>query len=372
MKYSITKLTTKSNYNINYIFENYPELIDKKIKDTYFIKLLYTLIYKASITKNKHTLITKENVRINPKDNFYLHETIKTYIKSINYTLHSIQYIINDVTINVKIYTNEKININKYIYFIKLILNLCINESSQTNKLCNITFYLTPFEKEINTKTVEPIHINSGYTDPNNDEIVIFRKEEWYKVFIHECFHLFCLDFSQVSIDFKKIFSVLFFIESEFLFFEALVEYWARTLNIAIISFYTKKNIMYEEFEELFQINISIERVFCIIQMKNILNSVDLTYNKLITEKCEYKENTNCFCYYILSALILSHYEQTMNWFVEHNETLLQFNKNTRHVYLFYHYIRSIYKSPQYLKLIDEKPHYELNNICMTAFEIDM
>jgi hypothetical protein len=370
MKYSITTLTTKSNYNINYVFERYPQLL-KKIKDTYFIQLLYTLIDKANI-KTEHTLTIEENVHVNLTNNYYMSKELVKHIEDTNYTLYTIIFDIKGIQIHVKLYnkTGDKINIKKYIHFIQLVLNLCANQSSQTKKEFHITFYLTPFEKLKPTSSIDPIHINSGYTNIDTNEIIIYRKEEWYKVFIHECFHLFCLDFNEVSINFKQIFSPLFFIESDFLFFESLVEFWARTLNIAIISFFTKKNISYEEFELLMEVNLSIERVYAIIQMKHILHAVNLSYSQMITGKCQYKETTNCFCYYVLTALLLTHYEQTMAWFVDHNQTLLQFEKNTKHVYMFYHYIRSIYKSPSFLKEIDDTIEYDIGNVSMSAFDI--
>ena len=241
---------------------------------------------------------------------------------------------------------------------------MCINESNQT-KSHNITFYLTPFEKNKPSESIDPEHVNSGYTIPNTGEIVIFRKEEWFKVFIHECFHLFCLDFNEVNIDFKKIFSVLFFIESDFLFFESLIEFWARTINIAIVSFFTIKNISYQEFELLMEINVSIEKLYSIIQMNHVLTCVNTSYDEIITKTSDYTETTNAFCYYVLPAILFSHYEQTMAWFVEHNETLLQFKKNTEHVYMFYQYIRSIYKLP-----LLEVNKYDLN-MNMSAFDID-
>ena len=368
MKYSVTKLTPKSNFNINYIFEHYPKLLEEKIKDPYFIKLLYTLIYKSLQTKNEYVLDTKENVSIDIKKNLFFPEKIRQSINESKCTLYTILFKIKDIIINVKIYENTKININKYIYFIKLILNMCANESILSKKIFEITLYLTSFEKTQPTTIIEPDHINSGYC-MSNGEIIIFRKEEWFKVFIHECFHLFCLDFNEINIDFKKIFSSLFYIKSEFLFFESLVEFWARTINIAIVSYFTKKNILYEEFEMLMEVNLSIEKVYCILQMKNFLSGMNVTYQDMITKPTEYNETTNGFCYYVLPALLLTHYEQTMTWFVEHNQTLLQFKKNTESVYLFYQYIRSIYKSPQFLQLL-EKDHYNLNmNMC--AFDID-
>jgi hypothetical protein len=372
MKYSVTKLTSKSNFNINYIFEHYPKLLEHKIKDPYFIKLLYTLIYKALQTKNEYTFTTKQNVSIMPSKNEYFPDDIRAHIIDQTYTLYTILFKIKEITINVKIYENtnktNKININKYIYFIKLILNICATESTTTKKHFDITFYLTPFEKTQPSTSVNPEHINSGYC-MFNGELVIFRKEEWFKVFIHECFHLFCLDFNEVNIDFKKIFSI-FFIKSDFLFFESLVEFWARTINIAIVSYFTKKNISYEDFEMLMEVNLSIEKVYCILQMKHFLSGMNITYQDMITKSVDYNETTNGFCYYVLPALLISHYEQTMLWFVEHNQTLLQFKKNTESVYLFYQYIRSIYKSSQFLQLL-EKDNYDLNNMNMCAFDID-
>jgi hypothetical protein len=367
MKYCVTKLTSKSNYNINYIFEHYPNL-QEKIKDPYFIKLLYTLIYKASIQYTDYTITTEDNVITTAEQNYYLPENIRSHINDTTYTYYKIVFKIKNIIINVKIYAN-KINIKKYVYFIKLILNICANESrSNHSKSFDITLYLTSFEKNKPNESVNVENINSGYCRPNG-EIVIYRKEEWFKVFIHECFHLFCLDFNEVQIDFKKIFSILFFIKSDFLFFESLVEYWARTINIAVVSFFTIKNISYEQFEMLMEVNLSIEKVYSILQMKHLLSGLHVSYQQMITSPCNYIENTNAFCYYVLPALLLSHYEQTMAWFVEHNQTLLQFTKNTENVYLFYQYIRSIYKSPQFLQLLDVE-HFDLKNMNMCAFDI--
>ena len=42
---------------------------------------------------------------------------------------------------------------------------------------------------------ITKFNINSGYASINEGTIVIFRKEEWFKVFIHESIHYFNLDF---------------------------------------------------------------------------------------------------------------------------------------------------------------------------------
>ena len=97
-------------------------------------------------------------------------------------------------------------------------------------------------------------------------------------------------------------------IESDFLFFEALAEFWARTINIAVISYSTKKNILYEEFETLMKVNIQIERLYSLIQMKHILSNMGFTYDSLLDKSrtIPFKEETNFFCYYILTPILLS------------------------------------------------------------------
>jgi hypothetical protein len=37
-------------------------------------------------------------------------------------------------------------------------------------------------------KVFGPSNVNTGYS---SDKVVVYRKEEWFKVFIHECFHFF-------------------------------------------------------------------------------------------------------------------------------------------------------------------------------------
>ena len=378
MKYNIAKLTPTSNKNINYIFENYETELKFEIKDTYFIKLLYTLLDKASDTIIQHTTTT-DNKPVKNIESSYISPKILHFINTHEFIHHNIQFKIKEATYNIDIYTQTEIQLNKYIYFIKLILIMCSHHATTRYNVFTFKIILTDFKKEQPVIPVEPYTINSGLTSypkketpDDHKEIIIFRKEEWFKVFIHECFHLFCLDFSNSDKDYTKLFKPLFNIDSEFLFFESLCEFWSRTINIAVISYSTKKNIMYEEFEELMKINIQIEKIYSLLQMKHILGNMGFTYESLMDKKRElpYKENTNLFCYYVLTPVLLFHYEQTMAWFVEHNQTLLQFTKDNKSILLFFHYIKSIHKHSPLLKMIDSLESYKLTNNYMSVFEI--
>ena len=62
--------------------------------------------------------------------------------------------------------------------------------------------------------------------------------EEFFKVFLHECFHAFNMDFStRPQLEVKKKLEKIFNVESEFNVYEAYCEFWATILNNAFISF---------------------------------------------------------------------------------------------------------------------------------------
>ena len=106
-----------------------------------------------------------------------------------------------------------------------------------------VYIYLTPFEKKLpdsHTSIISPINVNTGYTKScqPNGEIVLYRKEEWLKVFLHEAFHLFGLDFSNnPTTEYVDKLKTIFNIDCDFLLFEAYCEFWARIFNIGFTSF---------------------------------------------------------------------------------------------------------------------------------------
>ena len=68
-----------------------------------------------------------------------------------------------------------------------------------------VFIYSTELTKNLpnsNIDILDQIHVNTAFTYScieQSNEIVIFRKEEWLKVLIHESFHNFGLDFSDMN-----------------------------------------------------------------------------------------------------------------------------------------------------------------------------
>jgi len=368
----VQELSEKSNKNVDFMIENYPLLLQYEFPDTYFMKLIYTLLCKAQDTKTKTTIHHVSNETLQTESvKFFPHE-IKRHIESTTYELYTISIFLKKTKFEILLYTNEPTDIQRFVYFIRLVLVLCSKEVALKEHY-KMTFVLTPFVKSCGSRIdcLDATHVNSGY---NYDTFIcIFRKEELLKVFIHECFHLFCLDFKDVSVDFKAMLSPLFHVESEYLLFESLCEFWARTLNSAIFAFFVKKHMTYEEFERYFNMNLNLERAYSLVQMKHFLSKFGLEYTDVIQGNItSYKEKTNGFCYYVITAILLFHYQQTMNWFIDHNETLIQFTKTQRQVYLFFHFLKSVYKSDKLLNALEHIQKYDLNHLSMSVFDIDL
>jgi hypothetical protein len=370
------ELTKISNENIDKIFQNEEckKEIVKKFNNYYFMKLIYTLLDRATSSKINMEIYHNINEEISLDLSEFIPIHIKDYIIKQKYIYHKIIIEIGDKTFTIYVCTEKKINIKKIAYYLKIILYLCCVHS--THKETNFTFklFLTDFSKIEPIIEVEPTHINSGYTI-NHKTIIIFRKEELYKVFIHECFHLFCLDFSNIKdINYVEMFEPLFKIKSNFLLFESFCEYWSRTINSAIVAYHTKLNITFKEFEISFQLNINVERCFSLLQMNHFLKSMKLSYEEIIEGKAidKYREKTNGLCYYVLTGLLMYHFEQTMYWFIDNNETILNFTKDNKSIYLFFHFIKLIYNKKDLLEFLQRLNTIPIKNMYMSAFEIEL
>jgi len=347
------EITSKSQSLIEFIFQKYETLLTYRVSDTYFMKLLYVLLSKAEESVAKLKIHHAPVKGVNVSNTFVLPKEIVDYLTDVSMDHYIVQMIIHEIVFDIEIYTKEPLG--QMLRLIQVVLSLCAKDAPLDHY--GITFYMTPFKKELQG-TVTPMDVNTGFTKGN--QVVLFRKEEWLKVFIHECFHLFCLDFHEIDVDYKAMLQPMFRVNSKYMMIEPFCEFWARTLNTALFSYWIKKNISYEEFERYFHMNLNLERAFGLVQMKHYLSHFNLDYTNLVTTKetPTYTESTEGFSYYVLTPILFFHFQQTMNWFVDHNETLLHFKRNTRHVHLFCHYLKSIYAQDKFLKQLDLVKEY--------------
>tara|TARA_R110002074_G_scaffold47444_1_gene121647 strand:+ start:1670 stop:2914 length:1245 start_codon:yes stop_codon:yes gene_type:complete len=253
---------------------------------------------------------------------------------------------------------------DKYAKFMYMWLYICgLYSLKKCAKTLDIYIYLTPFTKslpETSTSTLGPDHVNTAFTlaCAPNSEMVIFRSEEWMKVFIHETFHTYGLDFSSHdSHIIKKSVQDIFPIDSEFNVEEAYAETWSRIINSAFCSYNslvnkkdTKTFFLYMDF------SLRMERIFSLYQCEKVLRFMGLTYDDLHSSKEKsaylrknfYREKTNVFAYYVLTAVFMDNYLGFLQWCDDNNTAFMQFNCTHKNMENFSKYIEDNYDSKSF------------------------
>jgi hypothetical protein len=290
-------------------------------------------------------------------------------------------------------------------------------------------FYFTPFKRKLPSDSdsespsnmyhySEPVgggdggvigasHVNGGLSNicQADGHIIVYRKEEWFKVFIHETMHNYGLDFAvldDILMSNKKLQSI-FSVQTDIKIFESYCETWARVMNVFFESYFevnrqsrslftpmsTRKKIINnihkthkqhfisvsasvsvknktgfkdkkERFLTIFYDNMQHEAVFSIFQCVKILNYMGLDYNIISTctdanyiiVKKLYKEQTNVFAYYVIVAILIANFNNFILWCIDNNTNLFNFKKETASVDDFIAFISKNYKNNDLLNMV--------------------
>jgi hypothetical protein len=260
-------------------------------------------------------------------------------------------------------------NYGKYIERILLWFGFIIpHTSKECSKELSVFVYLMDLEKRLPPTRVhilDQIHVNTAFTYScqQKNEIVIYRKEEWFKVLIHETFHNLGLDFSNMNnVDCHNIIRSFFPVKSEVNLFEAYTEFWADVLNAMMVSFFSLKNKKdREEFLSTAFSLIYLEQCFGYFQMVKVLQFMGLRYENLYEMNTEsqlmrenlYRENTNVFAYYVVKTILLSHFQEFIGWCHREHISLFAFKKTSQHQKNFCGFIETYYTSPAFLSNVN-------------------
>ena len=343
------------------------------------IDLIFKSIYQQLIVAhNKVSIISdpilKEIDTYHKLSNFsqinssFVNDTIKEYIKSnIVYEIIYkrilssgqtviIYFAIPDISKSIE-FSNY---INKYVKIIFTWLEFIYPYSQKkcANKL-EIFIYLTPFEKKLpeNGDIIGPNHVNTAYTTSCNSDgfIIIYRNEEWFKVLIHECFHILGLDFSgNIKREYVDELRNFFPINSDYNLYEAYTETWAEILNCCFLAFNNTDNI--QDFTSNVHYYLYIESVFSLFQLVKILNYMNLNYEDLYSmdeasvnkRLYFYKEGSNVFSYYIATSIFLFFHTKFLLWCNDNNINLIQFSKKLSTQLAFIDFLKKLYRNKEF------------------------
>lgn len=261
---------------------------------------------------------------------------------------------------------------------------------------------------------LRPVHVNGGVSDvcQTDANIIVYRKEEWFKVFIHETMHNYGIDFSLLNItNANKRLQNIFSIKKDIKIYESYCEIWARIMNVFFETYFdintnkrfssrtTRRNFLdklyeppkslkfhthaghghehtqgngsaetgtmrlknkYDVFLKKFYDSIQHETIFSLFQCIKVLDYMGLDYNIIsncsdanyVTVNKLYKEETNVFAYYIVVAILLANFNGFILWCIDNNTNIFNFKKDEKNIDEFIQFIYKNYKNNDLLKLI--------------------
>tara|TARA_B100001057_G_scaffold483049_1_gene559281 strand:+ start:570 stop:1745 length:1176 start_codon:yes stop_codon:yes gene_type:complete len=322
-------------------------------------------------------------------------EEIKSCIKEMNKLCFTTHFIVKDRQITLRIVVNKnKDNIQEYLQSVLKKVFIWLHTVShyaddECSKQLTIHLFMSQSIKLLPNKEQEYLsegNANSAFTFTCrvNNNIHIFREEEWFKVFIHETFHNFNLDFSKYDNSYSDHFiKQLFLINTDFRLYESYCEFWATILNCVYYAndkAVAKTNI---SFKNTLRNCINNEIQHSLFQCVKILNYYGMKYQDLYENNSQasfartykYKENTPILSYFVIKTVLLFHYNSFISWCNNNNNPFLRFSSNTTNIKEkmenYTNVIKNIYKSDLFIENIDKhhkdfqtkKEKLNINNI---------
>ena len=317
------------------------------------------------------------------KMHYHIPEKVMNHMERMRWTGKKLSFSIEKRTFHIfllhpmKAYTKESEiykwieNAKKRIYCWLYIASM--ESTKGCSKTMNIYLYLTDLKKKFPQKgeneILSEININTAYTfacslsESGENEMYLYRKEEWFKVFIHETFHAFALDFAnmrETNADHQIL--RMFPLNIDLRLFETYTEMWAETMNIIYIVHSSKMENKMEKIVEY----LKMEQLFSLFQALKILKYNHISYEELyeMTERAKikrvhhYKESTPVMAYYILKSICMMNIGEFIEWTSMNNKGSLNFPKTKGSIHSFVHFIKERYKNDDYLKAMKFTENY--------------
>jgi hypothetical protein len=407
------KLSKKSRELMLFFSKNKHLIYDKQTNKTaILLRELYNKINEAYYySKNVHyrTYIKKLTTysQIVKPFNFSAKSFPEIIIKHIYESMIAeITYSFSLQSRNIKVhfitenFSNDDISLyNRYMESITMWLYILnIYSPRECANTLVVYFYFTSLEKKLpvsNNHILDETNVNTAFTTtcPKDSEIVVFRKEEWFKVFIHETFHNFGLDFSMMNNEtLHDCILDIFKVNSKVNSYEAYTEFWAEIMNALFCSFHGLKNKSdVDEFLSDADFYINFERTYSFFQLVKTLDFMGLKYSDLysntkhakVARENLYKENTSVLSYYVIRCVLLNNYQGFLAWCSKHNSSLLNFKKTIEAQEEFCKFVEKnyktssmldgIYESELFLSKLKKKKgnnRFILSNLRMTICEL--
>ena len=320
-----------------------------------------------------------DNEKLLHENNRFMTMDISNYIQENTKNRLSYTCIINGIKITIHFFLfhdillfmdDSKVKLEKYDFYAKnmfMWIYICLKYSGKNScvKTLVINVFQTPITRHLplsNVKILGPENINGAYAYccKKDGEIYVFRREDWFKTFIHETFHAFGLDFcSSSSTKLKGTISSIFNIKSDFNIDEAYSETWALIYHSAFISYISMKQKNLKTFLMNMDVCLQTERLYKLFQCNKILDFMGLKYDDLYDDTKKnvsltlYRENTNVFSYCVLTCIFLNDYLSFLKWCFDKNDDMIRFSITDENFNRFGDFIKTQYTSKNLLDCLN-------------------
>jgi hypothetical protein len=333
-------------------------------------------------------------------------EPIKTEIqKQIQEGIHA-QLAFGSRTVNVYFlfpsWMRERIHKYQNQYLMRMImwLNWAFKSASDDcSEVLDVYLFLTDLTKQlpdISHKPLDQDNVNTAYTTSctRHTKIILYRYEEWFKVFLHETMHCLGLDFS--SMDGQKYDQQILSLfrgcdpKTEVSLTETYSEIWAEIVNILccvlcerenhhtraqarahvhtprqLRKTKTRKTISksperWNKIVQNIQHRLWMEQRFSVFQCSKILSHYGITYEQLCSGESDirYIEQTPVLAYYIIKTILMMNVDMFIEWCKMHNRPYpLKMTLKETVLNSFVSMIRKKYLKDEWLKTIQSAQH---------------
>ncbi len=312
-------------------------------------------------------------------DSKFVSQQVKKCInKEIKYNLKII-FTVDKQKLNFDCYFIKEIDLYNFTKKLKLIIKIYsfMTFYFEINKDLKLFLYCTDLDKKLDfrkNKILDENNVNSGLSSfsklsDKDNYIMIWRKEEFFKVFIHEIIHYLNLDFKS-ELKIKNIFDILCIDKNtKIIPNEAFTDFWAITLNCIIYTTINPSQNLLENIEK--EIKFILEQSAKIIYYYGFSSWDDFSKNNC---SIYFNQKTSIFSYYILKSCMFFYFNKTIKFLINNDNKLILRNikKNEFEKYLY-----DIIKSDKYIDFMNKliKQMYSSskisNNLRMSNLQIN-
>lgn len=296
--------------------------------------------YFINFLKIQNIIIKKlEDYSVNAKSNFikdtFIDEKIAFDINRkmsiCNYRKYTIYQPISNINLKLSIeFWDDKYN-ERYVDVISNYICLVIYILSHTKiEKSEIKIILINYDgKKLipNNNIFTSFNVNSGYSSDYGG-IVIYRREEMFKVIVHELIHNLNFDNKYITNDLELLLKKKFCITGDLKLNEAFTEAYANLLN-SILYTLLSKEWLHRSFNKILINNIKLEHKFSRYQANKVLRQV--LYNKNCTSVNP--EKTSAISYYVIKSIILEDVTKFCNYLYKHDNTFDDTNELLKLIY---------------------------------------